>query len=280
MMQTRPLLGNFGAEITGIDVRTAPRETLEAISETLALSGAVVIRDQDLTPQDQVAFTSAFGEPAPGGLPKFTVPGVPEVFVISNKIVDGKPIGDPEPGGAWHTDLNYAQRPAAYTFLHAREVPSEGSDTLLADTCAAFNALAEERQQELDPLVVHHSYANLQARQNRELSEQEKIEFPDVFHPLIRRHPADGRRTLWGLSTRTPKGIVGMETQKGLDLIKELMQFAVQERFVYRHKWRVGDVLVWDNRCTMHTGTPFDKERHVRLVYRTWVRGEVPIGAH
>jgi taurine dioxygenase len=92
----------------------------------------------------------------------------------------------------------------------------------------------------------------------------------------VRRHPADNRKTLWGLSTTTPNGIVGMANPKGKDLIRELMNFATQEQFVYRHKWQVGDILVWDNRCTMHTGTPFDKSKYIRLVHRTWIAGEIP----
>ena len=276
-LDTRPLIGGFGVEITGIDVRTADRETLNDVATALAHHGAIVLRGQRLNPDEQVDFTSLFGEPAANPQLEFTVPDEPKVFVISNKIVDGKPIGDPEAGTAWHTDLNYERRPAAYTCLHALEVPPEGSDTLIADTCAAWNALPQERQRQIDGLKVHHSYANLAARSNRTLTEEERREYPDVFHPLVRRHPADGRKALWGLSTTTPNGIVDMPNPAGKELIRELMEFATQDQFVYRHKWQVGDILVWDNRCTLHRGTPFDKGKYIRLVHRTWVRGEEPV---
>ncbi len=276
-LSARPLIPDFGVEISGIDVKSADRETLDEVANALAHHGAIMLRGQHLTPPEQVEFTSLFGEPAGNPQLEFTVPSHPKVFVISNKVVDGKPIGDPEAGTAWHTDLNYESRPAAYTCLHALEVPPEGSDTELADTCAAWNALPEKRQRQVDGLVVHHSYANLAARSNRTLTDDERRDYPDVFHPLVRRHPADGRKALWGLSTSTPNGIVDMPNPAGKNLIKELMEFATQDQFVYRHKWQVGDILVWDNRCTLHRGTPFEKSKYIRLVHRTWVRGEVPV---
>jgi taurine dioxygenase len=276
-LDTRPLITGFGVEISGIDVKKASPENLLEVATALAHHGAIVRRGQSLTPRDQVEFTSLFGEPAGNPQLEFTVPEEPKVFVISNKVVDGKPIGDPEAGTAWHTDLNYERRPAAYTCLHALEVPTEGSDTLIADTCAAWNALPDERQRQIDGLKVQHSYANLAARSNRNLTNEERREYPDVCHPLVRRHPADGRKALWGLSTTTPNGIVDMPNPAGKDLIRELMEFATKDQFVYRHKWQVGDILVWDNRCTLHRGTPFDKSKYIRLVHRTWVRGEEPI---
>jgi taurine dioxygenase len=273
----QPLLPGFGAEIAGVDVRTARREVLKDIVTALERHGAIVLRGQHLSPAEQVEFTALFGEPAGNPQLEFTVRGQPKVFVISNKVVDGKPIGDPEAGTAWHTDLNYERRPAAYTCLHALEVPAEGSDTLIADGCAAWNALPQERKKQIDGLVIHHSYANLAARSNRTLTDDERLEYPDVFHPLVRKHPADGRKALWGLSSTTPNGVVDMQNPAGKDLIKELMEFATQDQFVYRHKWEIGDVLMWDNRCTLHRGTPFDKDKHVRVVHRTWVRGEEPL---
>jgi taurine dioxygenase len=276
-LSTRPLLGGFGVEIARIDVKTADPDALQGVASALAHHGAIVLRGQSLSPREQVEFTSLFGDPAGNPQLEFTVPDEPKVFVISNKVVNGKPIGDPEAGTAWHTDLNYERRPAAYTCLHALEVPPEGSDTLIADTCAAWNALPQERRQQIEGLKVHHSYANLAARSNRILTDEERREYPDVLHPLVRRHPADGRKALWGLSTTTPNGIVDMPNPGGKDLIRELMEFATQDKFVYRHKWQVGDILVWDNRCTLHRGTPFDKGKYSRLVHRTWVRGEEPV---
>lgn len=275
-IELRPLMPEFGVEIMGVDVRNANPETLQQVASALGNHGAVLIRGQSLSPQDQLKFTSAFGDPAPNPRKQWVYPGVPEIYVISNRMVDGKYIGEAEAGTAWHTDLNYAQRPAAYTFLYALEVPDEGSDTLLADTCAAYRALSPERQAELSGMTVHHSYANLAVRAQRELTEEERRDYPDVFHPLVRTHPVDGRKTLWGLSSTTPNGIVDMPKETGKALINELLAFATQEQFVYRHRWQVGDILIWDNRCTLHTGTSFDKQKYIRTMHRSWVMGEIP----
>jgi taurine dioxygenase len=274
--EAEPLIPGFGVEIKGIDINSADRDALGEVVTTLEHHGAIVLRGQDLSPVGQVGFTSLFGDPADNPQLEFTVPGQPKVFVISNKVVDGKPIGDAEAGTAWHTDLNYDRRPGSYTCLHALEVPPEGSDTELADTCAAWNALPPDRQRQLDGLKVHFSYANLAARAKHTLTAEEWKKYPDTFHPLIRRHPADGRKSIWGLSTTAANGIVGMPNPDGKDLINELMAFSTQDQFVYRHKWRAGDILMWDNRCTLHRGTPFDKTKYTRLVHRTWVRGEEP----
>jgi taurine dioxygenase len=166
------------------------------------------------------------------------------------------------------------------TMLYAVEAPPEGADTLLADMCAAYDALPAARRAQLDTLKLHHSYQHFM--ENREygriiLSEALKAENPDVIHPLVRVHPANGRRALWA-STGTVKEIVGMPNPQGLQLIDELIEFITQDRFVYRHKWRVGDVLVWDNRCTLHTGTLYDDTKYDRLMHRLWAKGEKPIG--
>jgi taurine dioxygenase len=164
------------------------------------------------------------------------------------------------------------------TMLYAVEVPPEGSDTLIADCVAAWQALPRERQAQLEGKVLHHSYQHFMATREygaRELSEELKAQNPDVFHPLVRTHPADGRKALWP-STGTVIEVVGMPNPEGLDLVQDLVDFITQDRFVYRHKWRVGDLLMWDNRCTLHTGTLFDDTRYMREMHRLWVRGDRP----
>ena len=219
-----------------------------------------------------------FGEPEGHTLQEYTLPGYPNIFVLSNRLVDGKPIGAHNDGIGWHTDYSYKAEPVMSTMLYAVEVPPEGSDTLLADVCAAWNALPPERQHQLDGLVLHHSYQHFM--ENRDwgritLTEQQKADNPDVLHPLVRTHPADGRKALW-VSTGTVKQVVGMPIDEGLALIDELVAFVTQEQFVFRHKWRVGDVLMWDNRCTLHTGTLYYDTRHFRQMHRLWVKGDRP----
>jgi len=275
---TRELKPRFGAEIFGVDLQSADARTLEAVVGTFHKTGAIVLRGQKMSPPNLIRLVSAFGEPEGHTLKQFTLPGYPDIYVLSNRVVDGRPIGAHNDGIGWHTDYSYKEKPVMCTMLYAVEVPPEGSDTLLADLCAAYDSLPESRQSELEGLVLHHSYQYfMETRQygRMTLSPELRAENPDVFHPLIRRHPADGRRALW-VSTGTVKGIIGMPHERAMALIEELVAFCTQEQFIYRHQWQVGDVLVWDNRCTLHTGTLYDDTQYIREMHRLWVKGDKP----
>jgi taurine dioxygenase len=269
----------FGAEIDGVDLAHADDATLRTVVEAFHKHGAILLRGQTLKPDDLMRFISAFGEPEDHTLVENTLPGYPKIYVLSNKVVDGKPIGAHNDGIGWHTDYSYRAEPVMCTMLYAVEVPPEGSDTLLADGCAAWNALPDDRKAQLEHLKVHHSWLHfMQTRDfNRQEnpSEQLKAENPDVIHPLIRTHPSDGRKAIWP-STGTVKEVLGMPNPEGLKLVEEMVEFMTQDQFVFRHKWRVGDVLMWDNRCTLHTGTLYDDAKYVRVMHRLWVRGDRP----
>ena len=277
-IRTGPLKPDFGLEIVGLDVTRASDAELGTVRDALFKHGAVVLRDQSLDPASQVKFTHFFGEPAENARLEFTVPDFPEIFVISNKIVGDRVIGDPEAGFGWHTDYTYGKRPAMCTILHALEVPPVGSDTLLADLLSAWEALPDERRREASGKVIHHSYEQLMRKQGRTITPVQKEKLPDVYHPMVRLLPEDGRKSLW-VAKGTAHEVMGMPNPEGLDLIQSLVDFATQDQFIYRHKWRRGDLLIWDNRRTLHTGTPFDMKNHTRHIHRTWVRGEVPIPA-
>ncbi len=269
----------FGAEIHGVDAARADDETLQQVVAAFHRHGAIVLRGQSMGAADLMRFIAAFGEPEDHTLQENTLPGFPKIYVLSNRIVDGKPIGAHNDGIGWHTDYSYRAEPVMSTMLYAVEVPPEGSDTLIADGCAAWNALPPARQAQLDGLQLHHSW--LHFMNTREYNRQEqpsealKAANPDVIHPLVRRHPADGRKALW-VSTGTVKQVVGLPVEEGLALVDELVEFLTQEPFVYRHKWRAGDILMWDNRCTLHTGTLYDDQKYVREMHRLWVKGDRP----
>ncbi|TWB15313.1 taurine dioxygenase [Nitrospirillum amazonense] len=278
-LRTRPLKPGFGAEILDVDLKTASPEEVGQVVDAFHRHGAILLRGQDLDPAGLKAFLGRFG-PLEGHTQKqFTLPDHPEVYILSNKVVDGKPIGAHNDGVGWHTDYSYKAEPVMCTMLYAVEVPAEGSDTLLADLCAAYDALPEERRAQLDGLRLHHSYeyfmTSRQYLRVDQLSPELKAENPDVVHPLIRTHPADGRKALW-VSTGTVKEVVGMPNPQGLELLDELVEFVTQDRFVHAHKWRVGDILIWDNRCTLHTGTLYDDKKYTRLMHRMWVKGDRP----
>jgi taurine dioxygenase len=276
-IKTRDLKPGFGAEVMGVDLARRNRDDQAAVVSAFQRHGAVVLRDQKLTPEDFIDFGRAFGPLEGHSLQDFTLPGHPEIYVLSNRLEDGRPVGAHNDGIGWHTDYAYKAEPVMCTMLYALIVPPEGSDTLLADQCAAYDALSPDQKARLAPLVMRHSYEYLMSSRDfnrKAISDAVKAENPDVDHPLIRTHPADGRKALW-VSGGT-RGFVGMEPKASMDLIDELIAFVTEDRFVYRHKWRVGDVLVWDNRCTLHTGTLFDDQTYIREMHRMWVKGDRP----
>ncbi|MGI4879067.1 MAG: TauD/TfdA dioxygenase family protein [Janthinobacterium lividum] len=277
-LETRPLKPGFGAEILDVDLGDASDETLAEVVATFHRYGAILLRDQAMAPDALVRFGRAFGPLEAHTVQDYLLPAHPEIYVLSNRVEDGRPVGAHNDGIGWHTDHNFKAEPVMCTMLHAKIVPPEGSDTLLADQVAAYAALTATKKAMLDPLRLQHSFTFLvQMREHgrKPILPEILAANPDVIHPLIRTHPADGRKALW-VSGGT-RGFVGMDQADSLALVDELIAFVTEERFVYCHVWRVGDVLVWDNRCTLHTGTLFDDTRYVREMHRLWVKGDTPV---
>ena len=276
-LRAAELKPGFGAEIRDVDLATAGDEALAEVVAAFHRHGAILLRDQDMTPDALVRFGRAFGPLEGHTVPDFLLPGHPEIYVLSNRVENGRPVGAHNDGIGWHTDHNFKAEPVMCTMLYALIVPPEGSDTLLADGVAAYHALSPERRALLDPLRMCHSFAYLAAMREhgrKAIAPEVLAANPDVIHPLIRTHPADGRKALW-VSGGT-RGFVGWGEAESFALIDELIAFVTDERFVYRHRWRKGDILVWDNRCTLHSGTLFDDARYVREMHRLWVKGDRP----
>lgn len=277
-LDIRELKPGFGAQVLNVDVKSADDAMRAALVDTFHHHGALVLRNQVMEPEDLESFLGLFGELEEHTLKENCLDGHPNIYVLSNRKVNGRAIGAHNDGVGWHTDYSYKESPVMCTMLYAVEVPQVGSDTLIADCCAAYDALSPEMKKQLEGLVLHHSYKYfMETREyNRmTLSKQQVAENPDVFHPLIRTHPVDGRKALW-VSTGTVKEVVGMPGSEGLDLIDELIDFVTQDEFVYRHKWQVGDIMMWDNRCTLHTGTLYDDQKYIRQMYRMWIKGDKP----
>ncbi|WP_339719672.1 TauD/TfdA family dioxygenase [uncultured Paraglaciecola sp.] len=279
-LQIKPLKDEFGAQIENVDLQSADDATLEKVVQAFRLHGAILLRNQTMEPDDLMRFISAFGEPELHTQKNYCLPGYPHIFRLSNMTdEDGNALGAHNDGVGWHTDYSYKAEPVMSTMLYAVEVPDEGGETLLADQVAAYNDLSEDRKAQLDPLKIHHSYVHFV--ENREfnsyqLTDEQRQDNPDVIHPMIRVHPADGRKALW-ISTGTVKHIIGMEDDEAFKLVDELIEYVTQPKYVYAHKWQQGDVLMWDNRCTLHTGSLFDDKKYKRMAHRLWVKGEKPI---
>lgn len=272
-----PLSERLGVETKGVDLSALDDDKFAEIEHTFHNHGVILIRGQSLTPPQLSAFVRRFGPLETHTLLQYTLPRHPEIYVLSNVEEDGKPIGAHNEGIGWHTDLSYKECPVMATALYGIICPPERADTLFADMTAAYDDLPEARKRALDGLRIHHSYHRFMAtRDDRApLTEAQKAQTPDVFHPLVRTHPATGRKSLY-IGTGTVYAVEGMPLAEGKALVDELVEYATQERFVHCHKWQEGDVLMWDNRCTLHTGTYFDDVKYKRLVHRMMVKGDEP----
>jgi taurine dioxygenase len=250
---------------------------MDDIERTLYERGVAVVRGRSLTPAALVEMASRFGEPIEHPFSPVSVPGYPQITVLSNIIdQDGNQLGADRVGHFWHSDMSFFRRPASVSCLYGVECPPDGGDTLVADTAAAYDALPEGMKRELAGRCAAHDYAFY--RRSRpdlpELSPELAKRYPPMEHPLVRTHPVTGRKSLF-LTERGISHVAGMAETEGRELVEELVRFATQERFVYRHRWRAGDLLLWDNRMTLHRATDFDR-RHRRLMQRVSAGGEIP----
>jgi alpha-ketoglutarate-dependent taurine dioxygenase len=268
-----------GIEITDLDLsKPLDDETQDAVRKAFLEHSILVFRNQKLTPVQQEAFTRQFGELEDHVIRRHDGSKMPLVQQVANLDADGNPTYKPLTHGNyfWHTDKSYHAHPSLATLLHAVELPAAGGDTQFANMYMAYDALSDEQKEEYAALKVVHSWeANRRNTGNKPASEQEKRERPPVTHPLIRTHPETGRKTLY-LGTHTSH-IEGREAE-GRQFLEDLQAFATQGRFVYSHKWRLGDLVMWDNRCLLHRAIAnygMSKER--RVLHRTVIKGtDVP----
>jgi alpha-ketoglutarate-dependent 2,4-dichlorophenoxyacetate dioxygenase len=169
----------------------------------------------------------------------------------------------------WHTDSSFKRIPAKCSLLSARDLPSSGGETEFADLRAAWDALPQSRKRELDGLIVEHSIFRSRSQIGfADFNDEIYSQLPPVPQALVRHHPASGRTSLYLASHASH--IVGWPVEKGRALIEELIAFSTQPQFVYQHRWTVGDLVMWDNRCTMHRGRPYDDTQR-RVLHRTTV---------
>ncbi len=272
-----------GAEVADLDVRALDDAAFAVLDEALLRHQMLAIRDQQLTPEAFIAFARRFGPIDLHVLDRYWMPGHPEIYVISNIVEDGRQIGNPREGFGWHTDLNYFANPTAVTLLYALEVPPERGDTLFADTALAFSALPESRRAALRHLRARHSYRLLHESRPwlPPMTPAQLARTPDVEHPVVRRHPRADREGLYLCDRSNVRLLVpDAEDEDAGRQHEELLAHMVREDFVEAHHWRPRDLVLWDNRTLIHTATEYDRERHRRHVWRTSVRGEVPIAAH
>jgi alpha-ketoglutarate-dependent 2,4-dichlorophenoxyacetate dioxygenase len=284
----------FAAELSGADLsRTIADATRQAISDAMDEYAVVVLPGQRIGDDEQVAFSGLYGplEAAPPVRGKHGDSALnarirhKEIFDVSNLDENGNILDIDDQRRAyrdgnqlWHTDSSFRQKSATWSLLHARVIPPDGADTQFADTRAAYDALPETMKKKLDGLVAEHSIWHSRAQLGGYTpTEEERKARPPAYHKVVRRHPGSGRNALYIASHASH--IVGWPLEEGRALLRELLEFATQPRFIYSHQWRLGDLVIWDNRCTLHRATPFASATHVRDMRRTTVidvRAEMP----
>lgn len=279
----RPLGPVMAAEVIGADLsRHVSDAELATFQDAFNRYKVLVYRDQNLIPEQLLAFSKRWGPLGEHIMPGAASDDYEEINVMSNKGADGKPTGrHPDPTAKrWHTDRSYMPRPAMATFLYGVEVPAVGGDTLFANGTMAYDALPDEVRTRIDRLNAIHSVEHSRRMGGVALAtEYELKRAPPVRHPLARPHPATGSKAIY-CGCHAWK-VEGLPDDEGRALLDYLIDFAVQERFQYRHKWRAHDLLMWDNRCVFHAATDYDTAKELRVMYRTVVEGDAtqPVAA-
>ena len=272
----------FGAEILNVNLATGlSKDDFAIVQFALDAHGVIFMRNQCIDAKQQIAFTKQFGTPDINfNALQFGIDHSPEIYIISNITEDGKPIGTRKAGETWHTDMSYAKEPAASTMLYAVEVPSlyglPLGDTAFANAATAWDALPQKLQDEIKDLRGIFDFQG--RKRSSPVSAEDIAKYPPVEHPIVRCHPRTGRKSLY-IARDDCTSIIGKDGPESLALISALANHIVKPEFVYRHKWQVGDVLVWDN-CTVQHRAVMDYDLpYRRLMWRTTVKGEVPKSA-
>jgi len=279
--EVRPLAGNVGAEIVGLDLtRPLGDEDFARVHRAHLDYHVVIFRDQRITPAQQIEFSRRFGVLQIHVLKQFLLAGHPEILIVSNIVEDGQPVGLGDAGKYWHSDLSYKELPSLGSMLHAQELPSEGGDTLFADMHQAWDTLPEPLRQVVQGRSAVHSYtARYSEGKNAaswrpKLTPEQLAQVVTVTHPIVRTHPENGRKALF-VSEGFTTHIVGLPDDESRDVLAQIYAHSVQPQNVYRHNWQPHDMVFWDNRSLIHlaAGCP-DHLR--RKLYRTTIQGDAP----
>jgi alpha-ketoglutarate-dependent 2,4-dichlorophenoxyacetate dioxygenase len=280
----------FGLEITGADLHAPPDAALVAAVETaMAAHALVIVRDQHITDEEQIRFSRAFGPlelPPHMGMKRTERHDLqrrirPEMYDVSN--LDGN--GDFLPldslrtlsnraNEEFHTDSSFNALPTKWSLLSARIVPSEGADTLFVDTRAVYDALPEPLKAKAESAVAEHYFWKTRGRAGFPVTDEMQRAMPPVPQKVVRMIPESGRKAL--LIGNHATHVLGWPIEEGQAFLDELNAFATQPRFIYTHKWRAGDLVIWDNRCTLHRATPYNVFAHKRDLRRTTINEHGP----
>lgn len=274
----KPTGAGLGAEIGDVDLRKLDDGLFAELHRAWLQNLVLLVRGQRLTDADLIAFSRRLGEldlaPIQETGRRF-VEGLPELYVVSNVVENGEPIGSLGHGEAvWHTDMSYAERPPKASVLYALEIPSKGGDTSFVNMYAVYAALPEELKRRITGLRIKHDGTYNSGGYVRQgvTPTDDPRSAPGVFHPLVYTHPETGRPALY-LGRRRNAYIEGLDLPASEVLLDALWSHVNRDEFIWTHAWRRGDLVLWDNRCTMHRRDAFDAGSR-RILHRTQIRGE------
>lgn len=269
----------LAAEIARVDLRSVTDADFAAIQKAWNDHSVLLFRRQHLTDDDLIAFSRSFGDLDLAPIQetgRHFVDGYPEIYVVSNVMVNGEPIGSLGAGeAAWHTDMSYLENPPKASILYALEVPPAGGNTYFCGMYHAYESLPESLKHRIEGRLLKHdgTYNSGGLVRQGVTAVDDPVTSPGAYHPLVCTHPETKRRALY-LGRRRNAYIQGLPLAESEALLDELWSIATREEFAWRNEWQVGDVVLWDNRCTMHRRDPFDPTAR-RILHRTQIKGEV-----
>jgi alpha-ketoglutarate-dependent taurine dioxygenase len=283
-LTVRKLHPALGAEVRGVDMRQPlDAATFRELHDIWMDHLVLVFPDQHVTDAEHVAFTRYFGEPEIFHQKIIRSERVKEIFRVSNVDENDNLMPPDHPVAQqlslaqfWHTDSSYREIPCTGALLHGVEVSRSGGETQFTNMYLVYDALPDVLKRQVNGRKALHDFGHMHTQAAlKPLTEEEKAAMPAVWQPMVRTHPVTGRKALY-ISPIYNNEVEGMAPADGQKLIADLASFAADPRFVYRHRWETDDVLMWDNRCTMHQVTPFDP-RERRVMHRTTIMGQDPV---
>ncbi|MCK5351502.1 TauD/TfdA family dioxygenase [bacterium] len=286
-LSVKPLSENLGAEVSGVDLSESVDEgTFSEILDAFHRYQLLCFPEQTLTPEQHIAFSRRFGDLEIHVCEQYLLPEYPEILLLTNELKeDGTRVSIADGGSGWHSDLSYMERPSLGSLLYAVHTPEKGGDTEWANMYTAYETLPDETKKRIEGLKAIHQFDQSlnprlpppDLRYRDKHSDELRALTPDVQHPIVRTHPVTGRKVLF-VSLRFTIGIVDMDEKEGAALLDELLAHQENPEFTYHHKWKMGDLMMWDNRCTNHRACgEVVQFPDVRRLHRTTVLGDVPV---
>ena len=278
-MEIKPLSDALGTEISGVDVSTLSNAEFARVYDLWIGHCVLVFRNQDLSPQSLIEFSRRFGDlemppsSEKGSREEERAAVAPEMWIISNVVENGRPIGALGSGEAfWHTDMSYLPNPPTASILYGHEVPASGSSTWYGNMYAAIEQMPASLRARIEGLEANHDSSYTAAGELRKGAQpvQDVRSAPGAHHPIIRPHPETGRETLY-LGRRLNGYVLGLPLEESESLLNMLWDWCSRPQFTYEHKWQRGDLVVWDNRATTHRRAPFNADER-RIMWRCQVK--------